>query len=67
MTTPADEYSEEAERLAQLPRVDQLAVIATYRQVAESPRYTLACRKDAKLRSAALEKLLSRPVRKKKN
>jgi hypothetical protein len=66
MTTPADEYREEAERLAHLPREDQLAVIAMYRQLADSPQATPACRANCKRRAAALGKLLCRLTRRKK-
>jgi hypothetical protein len=59
------EYQSEAERLAQLPRADQAAVVAMYRQLAGNALATPACRAEAKAKAKALEKLLGlRPARK---
>ncbi len=52
------EYLEEAERLGQLPRQDQEAVVEMYRHLAANPLATPACRAGAEQKAAALEKLL---------
>jgi hypothetical protein len=54
------EYREEAERLALIPPDDQQAVIAMYRQLADNPLATKACRQEAKAHAAALAKHLRR-------
>ncbi len=53
-----NEYQAEASRLAQLPEAGQLEVIALYLNLTRSPFATPACRKQAKAKAAALEKLL---------
>lgn len=62
-----DEYREEADRLAELPRGDQEAVVAMYRQLAGNPLATKACRADAQRKAEALANLLGltgkRPAR----
>jgi hypothetical protein len=55
-----DLFQQEAERLALLPRVDQEAVVAMYRQLADNTLATPACRAEAKAKAAALEMLLLR-------
>ncbi len=53
-------YRAEARRLALLPEAEQREVIALYLylDLARSPFATPACRKQAKAKAAALEKLL---------
>jgi hypothetical protein len=59
------EYQSEAERLAQLPRADQAAVVTMYRHLAGNALATPACRAEAKVKAKVLEKLLGlRPARK---
>jgi hypothetical protein len=60
MPDPAkeQEYREEAERLAMLPPADQAAVVAMYRDLAGNPLATPACRAEAKVKAAALGRLL---------
>ena len=53
-----NDYHAEAERLAPLPREDQAAVVAMYRNLAGNPLATPACRVHARAKAAALEKLL---------
>jgi hypothetical protein len=63
--TPEEEYRDEGERLAQLPREDQAAVVAVYRHLAGNTLATQACRAGAERKAAALEKLLGlKPARK---
>ena len=57
----------EAERLKLLPRADQVAVVDMYRQLADNPLATPACRADAKAKAAALERLLNPQRRRKKS
>lgn len=56
--TKEQEYREEAERLAGLPREDQKAVIKLYRDLATDPLATKACRTAAASKAAALERHL---------
>jgi hypothetical protein len=51
-------YREEAERLAQLPRDDQAAVVAMYRRLSADPLATKACRAEAERKAEALAVLL---------
>jgi len=62
MLDPAieQEYREEAERLAQLPEADQTAVVKMYRDLAENPLATPACRKEAAQHAEALSRHLRR-------
>jgi hypothetical protein len=52
------EYSEEAERLSQLPVEDQREVIALHRSIASNPKVPKREREAGKERAAALESLL---------
>jgi hypothetical protein len=52
------EYREEAERLAQLPRDDQAAVVGLYRSMAANPLATKACRAEAARKAEALAAIL---------
>jgi hypothetical protein len=54
----------EAERLALLPRADQLAVVAVHRRVIANPRLTVNARRQAEEHLAALERHLRRLNRK---
>jgi hypothetical protein len=53
-----DEYREEAERLALLPKATRRQVIALHRSLAADKRATRADRKRAALRADDLEKFL---------
>jgi hypothetical protein len=58
------DYRAEAERLAQLPKADQEAVVAMYQHLAGNPVATPACRLEAKAKALALKRLLGlRPSR----
>jgi hypothetical protein len=59
------EYREEAERLATLPRDDQRQLIAQHRAIAADKSVPKADRKEAKERADALERHLRRLARKK--
>jgi hypothetical protein len=52
------EYREEAERLAQLPREEQRQIIALHRSVAEDAKVSKANRREARDRAEALERFL---------
>lgn len=52
------EYREEAERLAKLPRADQREIIALHRSVAKNPKVPKQERQAGLRRAAALERLL---------
>jgi hypothetical protein len=52
------EYREEAESLAHLPKADQLRHIAILREIASNPEVPKRDRQDAADRANALEKLL---------
>jgi len=52
------EYREEAERLAPLPREDQREIIALHRAVAGNPKVPKREREAGKQRADALERLL---------
>jgi hypothetical protein len=60
MPDPAreQEYREEAERLAKLPRADQREIIALHRSVANNPKVPKRERQAGLERAAALERLL---------
>jgi hypothetical protein len=59
------EFYNEAQRLGQLPRADQQAVISMYRRLADNPISTTACRVHAKAKAKALVTLLGvRPAKK---
>lgn len=60
------EYREEAERMAELPRDDQRRLIAQHRAIAADKSVPTPDRKEAKERADALEKHLRRLARKKK-
>jgi hypothetical protein len=61
------EYADEAERLAQLPRADQTEIIALHRAVANNPKVPKRERIEARDRAGALERHLRRLNRRKKN
>jgi hypothetical protein len=52
------EYREEAERLAELPSVDQKAIVALHWSVVRDKEVSEANRNEARQRAKALEKLL---------
>jgi hypothetical protein len=58
------EYREEAERLADLPRDDQRRLIAQHRAIAADNGVPMPDRKEAKERADALEKHFRRLARK---
>jgi hypothetical protein len=59
------EYREEAERLAQLPRAEQAAIIAWHWDIASDPRLAKRDRQEARTRAEVLERILRRqPSRK---
>jgi hypothetical protein len=58
--TKEQEYRDEAARLALIPPEDQQAVVAMYRQLADNPLATKACRVEAKAHAAALGRHLRR-------
>ena len=60
------EYREEAERLALLPRDDQRQLIAQHRAIAADRGVPTPDRKEAKERAEALERHLRRHARKKR-
>jgi hypothetical protein len=60
------EYREEAERLAQLPREDQKAIIALHRSIASNRNVPKAERQAGRERADALERHLNRLARQKK-
>ena len=60
------EYREEAERLAELPRDDQRQLIAQHREIAADKSVPKLARKEAKERADALERHLARLARKKR-
>ena len=69
---PADpqkeqEYREEAERLALLPRDEQKAIIAMHRDIASNPKVPKAEREAGRERADALERHLNRLARRKKS
>jgi hypothetical protein len=66
MNMPADEHLAEAERLAQLPREDQRAIIALHRSVADDPAVSRRDRGLARERAQALDRHLRRLNRAKK-
>lgn len=61
------EYREEAERLAELPRDVQRQLIAQHRAIAADKSVPKPDRKEAEERADALEKHLRRLARKKRN
>jgi len=65
MTPEQEQQSrEEAERLAQLPRDEQRAIIALHRSVADDAKVSKANRQEARERADALERLLRLQSRK---
>jgi hypothetical protein len=62
------EYREEANRLAQLPRADQREIIALHRSIASNPKVPKAERQAGLERAEALERFLGlqKPVKAKK-
>jgi hypothetical protein len=54
------EYPEEAERLAQLPREDQREILDLYRSVADNRQVPMSDRRAARDRAEALERHLRR-------
>ncbi len=61
-----EEHRAEAERLAQLPRDEQQAIIAWHRDIAANTKLRKADREAARVRADALDKLLFRPKRARK-
>jgi hypothetical protein len=55
---PIEQYREEAERLAQLPRQDQREIIAMHRDIARNPKVPKRDREAGLERADALEHLL---------
>jgi hypothetical protein len=60
------EYRAEAERLALLPQEEQAAVIAWHRDIAGNPKVPKRDREAARERAEALDRLLKRARRKRK-
>jgi hypothetical protein len=60
--TSKQDYRDEAKRLALLARSDQAAVIAMYRDLADNPLATPACRTESRAKAKALENLLGLPA-----
>jgi predicted flap endonuclease-1-like 5' DNA nuclease len=54
----AEEFRDEAQRLALASRADQRAIVALHRSVADDKRVSKANREEARQRADALEKLL---------
>jgi hypothetical protein len=52
------EYREEAERLALLPKAEQRAIVAWHKAIADDPKVKKSDRQAASARARALEKLL---------
>ena len=69
MPDPAkeQEYREEAERLALLPKADQREIIALHRSVAANPKVPKRERDSGKARADALERLLGLAKKKPKS
>lgn len=67
MADPAkeQEYREEADRLAQLPKADQREIVALHWSVARDAKVSEANRKEARQRAKALGKLLGLKPQKK--
>jgi hypothetical protein len=60
------EYREEAERLRQLPRAEQRAVVELIGSPARDPKVSKANREEARRRARALARLLKLTPRKKR-